>query len=49
MNSGGDGLTFEIDLQRASGGWLMTLQQHQAGRIPTRPLLAWRWRWWAPR
>jgi hypothetical protein len=31
MNSGGDGPTFEIDLQRASSGWLMTLQEHPPG------------------
>lgn len=31
MNSGGDGPTFEIDLQKASDGWLMTLQEHPPG------------------
>jgi len=31
MNSGGDGPTFEIDLHRASSGWLMTLQEHPPG------------------
>ena len=31
MNSGGDGPTFAIDLRRACGGWLMTLQEHPPG------------------
>jgi hypothetical protein len=31
MNSGGDGPTFEIDLQRSAVGWLMTLTEHPPG------------------
>lgn len=30
-NSDGDGPTFEIDLHRASSGWVMTLQEHPPG------------------
>ncbi len=31
MNCGGNGPTFEIDLHRASSGWLMTLREHPPG------------------
>lgn len=30
-NSGGNGPTFEIDLHRTPGGWLMTLEEHPPG------------------
>ena len=31
VNSGGDGPTFEIELHRTSGGWMMTLQEQPPG------------------